>query len=304
MRLIILGTLIVVALSWTAHAPGSDPVFGHLTDEEWAQQYLMPIDPMEDPTPPKYMGGLDGTPVLDDFDWRDDNKYGHCISPIRDQGACGSCWAFATSEVAQDKWCFATQEEITFSPQHLMDCDTKESGCAGAVTDRVIFWIEDHELVEDKCYPYHAKVETCDLKGCPEYHMKNARTYTGSKATIDNIVDDLVANGPLYFSMQVYADLKNYDGGVYVAKTSLRSGGHAVEVVGYGEMDKDDPERIEGKFETTHYWIIANSWGMRWGEGGYFRIRMDQNIAYKAGTFEADLDRRPQTATPFSSIVF
>ena len=152
--------------------------------------------------------------------------------------------------------------------------------------------------------PQRAKVETCDLKGCPEYHMKNARTYTGSKATIDNIVDDLVANGPLYFSMQVYADLSSYSGGVYVAKTTKRSGGHAVEVVGFGEMDKDDPERIEGKFETTHYWIIANSWGMRWGEGGYFRIRMDQNIAYKAGTFEADLDRRPDMATPFSRIVF
>ena len=177
---LILAVAMVIAVCGT---PEINPAFHGLTLEEWEQAYLMPIDPLEDITPPKYLG-LDGAydsvwnvPEINAFDWRADAKYGQCIEAIQDQGSCGSCWAFATSEVASDKWCFATEtaEHHIFSPQHLMDCDTKESGCSGAITDRVIGWIVENEVVDASCYPYKAKKEVCHVSDCPAYHMKNDR---------------------------------------------------------------------------------------------------------------------------------
>ncbi len=90
--------------------------------------------------------------------------------------------------------------------------------------------------------------------------------------------------------MQVMSDFFSYKEGIFFSKTNRNQGGHAVELVGFGKIPEDD-EAFDASDETKqYYWICKNSWGPRSGEGGFFRIRMDQRIAYNAGTFEADLD--------------
>jgi len=91
----------------------------------------MPIDPAELNHEMVYSGRLNDIP--DHFDHRE-TETKDCIHPIRDQGSCGSCWAFAVSEMASDRACILSGKEVNlvFSPQHLVDCDTQESGCNGA----------------------------------------------------------------------------------------------------------------------------------------------------------------------------
>jgi cathepsin B len=93
------------------------------------------------------------------------------------------------------------------------------------------------------------------------------------------LVRELVENGPFYFSMQVKDDFKSYSGGVYRNATAKSVGGHAVKVVGYGfeQSPLANPEPLD-----NWYWIVQNSWGPRFGESGFFRIAMSENIAYLA----------------------
>lgn len=130
------------AATWKAYAPGEDYKFANMSQEEWIRNYLMPLDPIELLHEPR----LQGEPEKDHtWDLRADDKMGSCIHPIRDQGSCGSCWAFATSNVAADRACIDSKGkgdvDLIFSPQFLVDCDTQESGCNGAATQRVIGWI-------------------------------------------------------------------------------------------------------------------------------------------------------------------
>ena len=295
MKVIIFVAMIIAVYGWTSVAP-EQSVWGDMTLDEWSATHLMQIETDEDTTPPTYTGDVSdlyghwNDELSLAFDWRQSPSKGHCISEVRDQGSCGSCWAFATAEVATDKWCWATDDTTKiFSPQHLMDCDTEEYGCLGAITQNVILWIARNEVILEEEYPYEMKEGTCRREGKKAYHMENERILEGSKAQIQTIVKDLLLTGPGYFSMQVMSDFMNYSGGVFYTKTGARRGGHAVEVVGFGLIPFWDEAFDASSVETMFYWICKNSWGKRWGENGYFKIRWDQMIAYNAGTFEAQV---------------
>lgn len=124
-----------------------------LSDEEFADIYLMPFDEEEEAFVP-FADETVGN-VSEEVDWRVRNA--KCIHPIRDQASCGSCWAFATSEVASDRYCIASGGKVdkVFSPQYLVDCDKYHAnGCKGATTTDAIHWIKKHGIVTDSCYPY------------------------------------------------------------------------------------------------------------------------------------------------------
>ena len=267
-----------------------------MTEQDWQDQYLMPFDE-EEALFVKYEEPVN-TELPGSFDWREQDL-SECIHPIRDQGACGSCWAFATSEVASDRYCIGAggkkEDNLVFSPQFLVDCDTGANACSGANTINVIPWIYKNGIPTDSCYPYESgetkKRGKCHTGTCTDelglsttwnkFYFEDYKTF--SKKSYSVIQEEIFNNGPVYFSMNVYSDLKTYEGGIYVkAKGAKKSGGHAVKCVGWGE----DKEAVEaGKpYKESHYWLIANSWGPRWGEQGYFKIRFDQDIAYKAGT--------------------
>ena len=90
------------------------------------------------------------------FDSR--TRWPKCIHPIRDQGQCGSCWAFAASEALSDKFCISSKgaTDVVLSPQYLVDCDTKSHGCSGGYPNLAWKFMQQNGLPLDSCVPYEA----------------------------------------------------------------------------------------------------------------------------------------------------
>lgn len=279
MKFVLICTVAIAAFAFTSFAPEDDYRFKGMTVEEWAATFLMPSEQ-------EWVGYQ--LPYGDDsfspVDWRSND----CISPIRDQGSCGSCWAHATSEMSSDRWCLETGETHIFSPQYLMDCDNSSAfGCGGAATQTVVDWIKDHGIAEDTCEPYTARQGTCSHKcadGSAEklFHFASDKVWTNSAAAPSTVqianLKEALTTGPVYFSMQVPSDFMSYRSGVFRTKVGGSVGGHAVECVGW---DYDTDSSMTGP--ANEHWICKNSWNTNWGESGYFRIGMDQTIGYNAG---------------------
>lgn len=213
--------------------------------------------------------GTANADLPESFDAR--QEWPNCIHPIRDQKSCGSCWAFAASEVLSDRICIATKGEtdVILSPQHLVSCDPFDQGCNGGFPLLTWIYLRFFGIVSDQCKPYtsgqgdvpkckHLSDE-CTQKGA-EYKKYYAKNFY-FLLTKNKIKQDIMENGPVESGFMVYDDLVSYKSGIYrKGKDAKFVGGHAVKIVGWG------------KENDTEYWIVANSWGTGWGEKGFFRI--------------------------------
>jgi cathepsin B len=201
------------------------------------------------------------------FDSR--TQWPSCIHPIRDQARCGSCWAFAASEVLSDRYCIAGKNVGVLSPQYLVSCDMSDYGCQGGYLTNSWAFITHTGIPTDSCYPYTSgggARGTCMTKchdGSPLTLYKSSKYYnTGS---VENTMNDIVAHGPVESGFSVYQDFMSYKSGIYQHRSGGLLGGHAVKIVGWG---------VEN---NTPYWIVANSWNTGWGEKGFFRIIKGRN---------------------------
>lgn len=205
------------------------------------------------------------------FDWRTKGV----VSPVQNQGGCGSCWAFSTAAVLESAWAVKTGNLTKLSEQEIVDCshaciseDNQQvcnSGCNGgwpwAALADIITW---GGLMTEAEYPYKGVDGTCTRSQSQTIEPPTNYTCLSgpNSANETDMAAFLVANGPLSISMDAGL-LQFYFGGVIhprlddCSKTHLD---HAILMVGYG---------VEG---TDDYWIIRNSWGESWGEKGYFRI--------------------------------
>lgn len=218
----------------------------------------------------------------DNFDGRE--KWGACIHPIRDQANCGSCWAHATSEVFSDRVCIqGIDANYIASPQQLVSCDTSEYGCNGGYEQYAFMYIEKNGLVLDSCYPYtsgNGQTGTCltdKVIGCPVKHMGKAGS-TQQITTVEAIKVQVNTFGPVSTGFRVYQDFMAYKSGVYTPVSTQYLGLHAVKILGYGN---------EGGLD---YWLIANSWGTRWGMEGFIKIQMNTKCNIEARIFKVDAD--------------
>ena len=203
------------------------------------------------------------------YDWRNYNR----VSPVKDQGSCGSCWAFST--VANLEGLYAAKKGTikTFSEQMLVDCDTSDSGCNGGLMEYAFTWLKKNGgIMYDADYAYKGVKSTCksdsskyaDFK-ITGYKKLGSSWSTWSPVDEDEVKEFLYETGPLAIALN--ADpLQTYTGGVLdLTSTKCPSSGinHAVTLVGYGN---DSATGLD-------YWLVKNSWGKSWGESGYFRIR-------------------------------
>jgi len=217
----------------------------------------------------------------DNFDSRQQWPQCSTIQQIRDQSACGSCWAFGAAESISDRTCIFNHVNLTLSVNDLVACcdecgDGCDGGYPGAAWD---YWVQTG-LTSESCDPY--PFPSCDhhiansTNPCPadEYPTPDCkqqckdgsswdtRYYGKSSYSVDNndIQAEIYHNGPVEASYSVYEDFILYKSGVYQHRSGSFLGGHAVRILGWG---------VEN---GTPYWLVANSWNVHWGDKGTFKI--------------------------------
>ena len=240
--------------------------FSDLTQQEFAKIYLnLNYDAMAvanfNPAHPSFSNA-----APDSFDWRDKGL----VTPVRDQGMCGSCWAFSTVANLEGLYYKLKGVAVDLSEQILVDCDTYDSACNGGLMEYAFQWIKENGMETEEDYPYTGYKGSCKADPSKYIDMKvtgwkklGSSTSTWSPVDEEEIKEFLYETGPLAIALNANP-LQTYSGGI-LDKTSSQcpvSGiNHAVTLVGYGAESGVD------------YWIVKNSWGANWGENGYFRIR-------------------------------
>lgn len=209
--------------------------------------------------------GADNVPPS--VDWR---KKG-AVTPIKDQGQCGSCWAFSTVASVEGINQIKTGKLVSLSEQELVDCDTSQNqGCNGGLMDLAFDFIKKNGgLTTEENYPYKAADGKCD-----KFKMNAPKvSIDGHEDVPENDEGALlkaVANQPVSVAIDAGSqDMQFYSEGVFTGQCGTELN-HGVVAVGYGTT-----------LDGTKYWIVRNSWGEEWGEKGY--IRMERGISAKEG---------------------
>ncbi|KAI5660658.1 hypothetical protein M9H77_19981 [Catharanthus roseus] len=205
--------------------------FADLTLDEYVSMYLgtrpAAVESEERISDQYLPSATDTLPIS--FDWRQKGA----VTPVRNQGRCGSCWAFSTVSSVEAINAIVTGDLVSLSEQELVDCDTSNKGCNGGNMERA--------------FNYKAVVGINGYKRVP----------ANNEQALQNAVVHQVVSVGIDASSRTF---QLYKSGIYTGDCG-KSINHAVNVVGYGVENGVD------------YWIVRNSWGTNWGENGYVRMQ-------------------------------
>ena len=231
---------------------------------------------------------MEGLPTS--FDWR--NNGGDYTTPIKNQGSCGSCWAFATTGA------FESYKEIkagnpslnpNYAEQYLVSCAADQYGCNGGYFDSMAYFVNQAGssggtgTVTETSFPYTATTGTCkSLSGYTRYTVDTSAGETwgyvggGNEWSIpsdDAIKTAIYLYGPVAAGVYAESTFDSYSSGILDSTASASYANHAIIIVGWGTSN------------GRTYWICKNSWGTSWGESGWFRIysgrlRIGEGAAY------------------------
>jgi len=205
------------------------------------------------------------TNVPESIDWVNNGA----VTPVKNQGQCGSCWSFSTTGALEGAYYIKNGVLDSFSEQQLVDCDTrknggKDMGCNGGLMDNAFSWIEKNGgLCTEEDYAYTSGTTktagTCDTS-CTVVSGSEIISYTDVKANSDNDMMSALAQQPVSIAIQAdQKDFQLYKSGVFTGSCGTKLD-HGVLVVGYGSLDGDD------------YYRVKNSWGTTWGDNGYIYL--------------------------------
>jgi len=191
------------------------------------------------------------------------------VTPIKNQGQCGSCWAFSTIGMMEGQWFLKNKKLVGLSEQQLVDCSTESSGCGGgwpywALTD-LLQAPSSGRIDTEAGYPYTAEDGTCSFQtsdvGAKYTKYHSYCTESTSPCTETDMANLLVNVGPLSACLDAQP-MQYYQGGVDNPSDCTASQiDHCITIVGFGSDAKG-----------TAYWKIKNSWGADWGESGFYYL--------------------------------
>jgi cathepsin B len=256
-------------------------------------------DPNNERPPLLLHSNVDVKAIPTTFDAR--TQWPNCptIKEVRDQGNCGSCWAFGAVESISDRICIHSNGKVNahISAEDLLSCCYLcGMGCNGGYPGAAWQFYVNSGIVtggqynsKQGCEPYTiAKCEhhvpgpypnctgdsstpKCTKKCESNYKIsyKQDKHYGSShysvSSSVTQIQQEIMTNGPVEGAFTVYADFPSYKSGVYQHESGGVLGGHAIRILGWGTEN------------NTPYWLVANSWNPTWGDNGFFKIIRGQN---------------------------
>jgi len=197
--------------------------------------------------------------VPSSIDWRTSGA----VTPVKDQGQCGSCWSFSATGAMEGAWSISTGNLVSLSEEQLVDCSKRYGnlGCNGGLMDNAFQYATDNGMCVESDYPYTASTgssgscqSTCD----PEVTVKDCADVPANNQLA---LKEAVSFGPV--SIAIEADqriFQSYSSGVITSSTCGTELDHGVLIVGYGTENGVD------------YWLVKNSWSTTWGDEGYVKI--------------------------------
>jgi len=236
--------------------------FADLTSAEFKNIYLGYKPDLRRYKPVTFDDVQVGTYPSGSLDWSTKGA----VTGVKDQGQCGSCWAFSTTGGVEAAVFLKHSTLTSLSEQQLVDCAGSygNAGCNGGLMDSAFKYVEAHGLCSEAAYPYTAKDGTCKSTSCTMVVNTKISTYTDVTHT-ENALGASVDGRPI--SIAIEAD----QSGFQLYKSGVFSGAcgknldHGVLLVGYGTDTGKD------------YWKVKNSWGTSWGEAGYIRMIRNQD---------------------------
>ncbi|MEI8410748.1 MULTISPECIES: C1 family peptidase [unclassified Kribbella] len=194
-------------------------------------------------------------------DWRDIGGRNH-VSPVKDQGGCGSCVSFCVCATIESTVSIAVGETVDLSEADLHFCSAHGASCGGWWPSSALDEAKRRGLPLEALFPYSSAFDANGNPSCRLHPDRDHQLYTptGYKTLVTTAERKqwLATRGPVCAVFQVYDDFFSYTSGVYRHTSGRAAGYHCVEIVGYNDADR--------------CWIAKNSWTSKWGDDGFFRI--------------------------------
>jgi len=242
-----------------------------LTDAEQGALYGMAFSGSSGggQAPSRKRGGAGAAEVLpDSWDWRE--KRPSVVSPVKHQGSCGSCWAFAATAVLESHIAIQTGTLFSLSPQQIVSCAPNPNecggsgGCSGSTVQLAFNYTKYAGILSEWTYSYTSGVSKENGECFPLEGRRVPVANIGGFANVPKnlappLQQALVEHGPVGISVAA-GKWRHYSGGIFPHKDCDYIINHAVTLMGFGAHCEDK------------YWLIRNSWGPTWGEKGYIRL--------------------------------
>lgn len=242
--------------------------FSHMSQDEWREYVKLGLKRPEASTAAEiHQAPADVSSLPASIDWE---ALG-AVTPVKDQGQCGSCWSFSTTGALEGAYFNKYKNLVSFSEQNLVDCDNfknggSDMGCNGGLMDRAFNWVaKNGGICTEADYPYVSGTTktagTCNQSSCTKVAGVAPQSHVDVATNSDNALMSALTIGPV--SVAIEADqsaFQLYKSGVFTAPCGTNLD-HGVLAVGYGTMNGVD------------FYKVKNSWGPNWGSNGYIYLQ-------------------------------
>jgi C1A family cysteine protease len=246
--------------------------FSDLTPQEFANFYLMPnvnfsrdykAPPLKTDFTSDPLNAVGANPDPNNWDWGEAGV----VTPVYNQGQCGSCWAFSATETIESYFAVGGGQLTQLSMEQIVDCDTSDNGCNGGMPSSAYNYVQSAGGIDSySSYPYTA--ESGQAGSC-QFNQQNVVTNVAGQNSISGETGmyqqmSSSSGGPCSVCVDA-SSWQNYQGGVLTSCTNNVD--HCVQATGYYNYG-----------QSGAYWNVRNSWGTDWGESGYIWVAIGSDL--------------------------